>query len=154
QKPASILGTGLDITAEKTESQRLPNPAPARHNRSLDIKESEDRYHKMIAEVQDYAIILLDRNGIIQNWNRGAEHIKGYSPKEIVGKSFKIFYLPEDQKAKLPETLIEEATRRGRAVHEGWRVRKDGTTFWGSVTITALHNDDGDVIGFSKVTRD
>lgn len=125
---------------------------------SLDInsalRRSEERYHKMVEEVEDYAILMLDRDGIIQNWNKGAEKIKGYREEEIVGNHFRIFYTPEDQAARLPEKLIEEARKNGKAVHEGWRVRKDGTTFWGSIVITALHGDNNEVIGFSKVTRD
>jgi PAS domain S-box-containing protein len=114
----------------------------------------EEQYHKMVEEVEDYAILLLDRRGIVQNWNKGAEKIKGYTEAEIVGKHFRIFYTKEDREAGLPEKLVDEATRQGKAVHEGWRVRKDGTTFWGSIVITALHHSDGRVIGFSKVTRD
>ena len=116
--------------------------------------ESEENYHKMIEEVEDYAILLLDTNGIIRNWNRGAEKIKGYKEKEIVGNHFRIFYPPADQAARLPEKLIGEAIANGKAVHEGWRVRKDGSSFWGSIVITALHNKDNSITGFSKVTRD
>ena len=115
---------------------------------------SEERYHKMIAEVQDYAIILLDENGIVQNWNSGAEKIKGYAASEIVGRSFENFYTPEDRLDGLPKRLLHTAKITGKAVHEGWRVRKDGTRFWGSIVITALHATDGTIIGFSKVTRD
>lgn len=115
---------------------------------------TDQRYYKMIEEVQDYAIILLDKDGYIQNWNRGAEKIKGYSEKEIIGKSFNLFYLPDDRKSGLPQKLITEAAETGRATHEGWRMRKDGTTFWGYVVITALHDDDDNIIGFTKVTRD
>jgi PAS domain S-box-containing protein len=122
--------------------------------RTLTLKESEERYHKMIDEVQDYAILLLDIDGNIQNWNRGAENIKGYTEAEIIGKNFRIFYRAKDRQEKLPEKLIREAYDKGRAMHEGWRVRKDGTEFWGSIVITALHNDDNKIIGFSKVTRD
>jgi PAS domain S-box-containing protein len=118
------------------------------------LKASEERYHKMIAEVEDYAILLLDRDGVIQNWNVGAEKIKGYKESEIVGRHFRVFYTPEDRVAALPERLIDEASKMGKAIHEGWRQRKDGTLFWGSVVITALHDADGVVIGFSKVTRD
>ncbi|WP_160143435.1 sensor histidine kinase [Chryseolinea soli] len=118
------------------------------------LRKSEERYHKMIAEVEDYAIILLDVDGIIQNWNRGAEKIKQYKEAEIVGKHFSTFYLPEDIENNLPETLLGLARENGRAAQEGWRKRKDGTRFWGSITITALHDDDGVVIGYSKVTRD
>jgi PAS domain S-box-containing protein len=118
------------------------------------LKKSEERYHKMIAEVEDYAILLLDDHGIIQNWNVGAEKIKGYKEAEIVGKHFRVFYIPEDREAKLPEKLIAQASQNGKAIHEGWRQRKDGSLFWGSIVITALHEDSGKVIGFSKVTRD
>jgi len=114
----------------------------------------EQQYQKMVEEVQDYAILLLDLNGNIQNWNKGAEKIKGYSEAEVLGKNFSLFYLPQDTSSRLPQSLIAEATENGRATHEGWRVRKDGSTFWGSVVITALHDDNGDVIGFTKVTRD
>jgi PAS domain S-box-containing protein len=108
----------------------------------------------MVSEVQDYAIILLDTSGRVQNWNDGARLIKGYSAKEIIGQSFKVFYSKEDRAKGLPDQLISEAAKSGRVVHEGWRVRKDGSKFWGSVVITALHNSQGELIGFSKVTRD
>ncbi|SKC89767.1 PAS domain S-box-containing protein [Ohtaekwangia koreensis] len=111
-------------------------------------------WEKMIAEVQDYAIILLDEHGIIMDWNKGAEKLKGYAMEEAIGKSFRIFYTPQDQLDRLPEKLINIARDTGKADHEGWRVRKDGTLFWGSIVITALHGDNGEVIGFAKVTRD
>lgn len=118
------------------------------------LRTSEERYHKMIEEVEDYAILLMDKDGFIQNWNKGAEKIKGYKESEIVGKNFRLFYREEDQKNKLPERLIEEAMRTGKANHEGWRVRKNGSTFWGSIVITSLHDANNNIIGFSKVTRD
>jgi PAS domain S-box-containing protein len=121
---------------------------------TFSLGRSEEQYHKMVEEVEDYAILMLDSHGIIRNWNKGAEKIKGYTEKEIVGNHFRIFYTPEDQAAGLPEKLVDEAIRNGKAVHEGWRVRKDGTTFWGSIVITALHDDSGRILGFSKVTRD
>jgi PAS domain S-box-containing protein len=119
-----------------------------------ELRRSEERYHRMVAEVQDYAIILLNREGDIEDWNAGAEFIKGYTANEIIGKNFRIFYTKEDREAKLPEKLIDIAVRKGRAHHEGWRVRKDGTKFWGSITITALHGSHNNVVGFTKVTRD
>ncbi|RYZ83025.1 MAG: PAS domain S-box protein, partial [Proteobacteria bacterium] len=119
-----------------------------------DLKKSEDRYHSMIDEVEDYAIILLDLNGEIQDWNRGAEKIKGYKAAEAIGKHFSMFYLPEDRQSGLPFQLLDTARKEGKAVHEGWRVRKDGTKFWGSITLTALHGEQNEIIGYSKVTRD
>lgn len=119
-----------------------------------ELRSSEERYHQMVAEVQDYAIILLSPEGVIQNWNIGAEKIKGYKAEEVIGKKLELFYRAEDREAKLPATLLEQARETGKALHEGWRVRKDGSTFWGTVVITALHDKSGKVIGFSKVTRD
>lgn len=118
------------------------------------LRRNEEQYQKMIAEVQDYAIILLDTDGTIRNWNMGASKIKGYTAEEIVGKNFRLFYSEQDRKNQLPEQLLGLAQKNGRATHEGWRVRKDGSRFWGSVVITALHDTDGRVVGFSKVTRD
>ncbi len=108
----------------------------------------------MIGEVEDYAILMLDRSGVIRNWNKGAQKIKGYTEEEAVGMHFRMFYRQEDRNAGLPEQLIDQAAREGKAIHEGWRLRKDGTAFWGSIVITALHDASGEVIGFSKVTRD
>jgi PAS domain S-box-containing protein len=119
-----------------------------------DLLGNEDRYHRMIDEVEDYAILMLDENGTIINWNKGAQKIKGYSGSEIVGKNFSIFYRETDRTNRLPEQLLNEAKEKGRALHEGWRVRKDGTNFWGSITITAIHNEKNEVIGYTKVTRD
>ena len=118
------------------------------------LKISEERYQRMIAEVQDYAIILLDENGYIKNWNAGAEKIKGYKSEEIIGEHFSIFYPMEDRVNNLPGRLLQVAREKGKATHEGWRVRKEGSRFWGTIVITALHGRDNNVIGFSKVTRD
>jgi len=118
------------------------------------LRMSEERYHQMIAEVQDYAIILLSAEGVIQNWNVGAENIKGYTAAEAVGNKFEMFYTEQDRKINLPYKLLAEAKEKGKALQEGWRVRKNGTKFWGTIVITALHNKEGHVIGFSKVTRD
>lgn len=117
-------------------------------------KKVEDRYYTMVGEVHDYAILLLDRDGHILNWNKGAESIKGYTEKEIIGKNIRIFYPEEDRNNKLPESLIKNAIKNGRAMHEGWQVRKDGTKFWSSIVITPLRDDESGIIGFSKVSRD
>ncbi len=114
----------------------------------------ETLHKKMIAEIQDYAIILMDIDGTILSWNIGAEKIKGYKEHEILGQNFRLFYMPQDRQEQLPEKLIELAKKEGRARHIGKRLRKDGTTFWGSILITALHDDDGNVIGFTKLTSE
>jgi PAS domain S-box-containing protein len=112
------------------------------------------RFHKMVEEIDDYAILILDDRGTIENWNKGAQKIKGYTSKEIIGKNFSVFYTEKDIKNKQPSKLIALAQKEGVARDEGWRIRKDGTTFWGSIVITAIHNDHQKVIGFTKVTRD
>lgn len=112
------------------------------------------RYYKMVEEVENYAIILLTVDGNILNWNVGAHKIKGYSEDEIVGKHFSVFYTENDKKSGLPNRLISQAASEGKAVDEGWRMRKDGTKFWGNILITALHDQEDHIIGFSKVTRD
>ena len=114
----------------------------------------EQLHRKMIEEVQDYAIILLDLDGTILSWNKGVESIKGYKADEIIGQNFRIFYLPRDREEMLPEKLLALATSEGRAKHIGQRVRKDGKTFWGSIVITALHDDEGNVVGFTKLTKE
>jgi len=119
-----------------------------------ELKKSEERYHKMVEEVEDYAILLLGKDGTIMNWNKGAEKIKGYKENEIVGKNFQEFYLPPDREKGLPLQLLELASKEGKALHEGWRKRKDGSAFWGSIVLTAIHDNDGNIIGFTKVTRD
>jgi PAS domain S-box-containing protein len=114
----------------------------------------EELHRKMVEEIQDYAIILLDVDGTILSWNKGVEQIKGYKADEIIGQNFNIFYLPMDRQEGLPEKLLELARTEGRARHVGRRVRKDGSTFWGSIVITALHDDDGEVVGFTKLSRE
>jgi PAS domain S-box-containing protein len=114
----------------------------------------EELHAKMIEEIQDYAIILLDVDGTILTWNKGVEKIKGYSEAEIVGQNFNIFYLPQDRQHNLPLELLNLARKEGRAKHTGRRVRKDGTIFWGSILITAIHDEAGNVIGFTKLTRE
>lgn len=143
-----------DLTERKIAEDNLKRYSESLERVNEELRKSEERYHRMIAEVQDYAIILLNEAGEIQNWNAGAEKIKGYKAEEVLGKNFRIFYQPEDQRCGLPETLIARAVNTGRAAHEGWRLKKDGTLFWGSIVITALHGDGNKIIGFSKVTRD
>jgi PAS domain S-box-containing protein len=143
-----------DLTERKIAEDKLSSFADELMFSNEELKKSEERYHKMVSEVKDYAILMLDKKGIIQNWNAGAEFIKGYTAREAVGKSFEMFYTEEDQKNKLPHKLLDEASRMGRVSHEGWRVRKDGSRFWGHVVITALHDLNNVIFGFSKVTRD
>lgn len=108
----------------------------------------------MLEVIDDYAILFLDRYGNVESWNKEAEKIKGYRAEEIIGRNFSVFYSEESRRNKLPELLIEEARLKGRAQHEGWRVKKGGEHYWGFVTISAIYDDSNSVIGFSKFVRD
>jgi len=118
------------------------------------MRESERHLRLLIRGVKDYALYMLDPNGVVSSWNAGAERAKGYSEKEIVGQHFSRFYTEIDRAAGLPARALHSAEREGRYEAEGWRVRKDGSTFWASVVIDAIRDDDGSLVGFAKITRD
>jgi PAS domain S-box-containing protein len=132
------------ITRDRTERQQ---------QESL-LKKSEERFRLLIAGVKDYAIFMLNPQGIVETWNAGAAYIKGYSADEIIGCHFSVFYPPDAIKRGLPETELRGAMMQGRFEDEGWRIRKDGSRFWANVIITAVRNASGHLIGFSKITRD
>jgi PAS domain S-box-containing protein len=116
--------------------------------------ELSDPYRRLVHDVQDYAIFLLDRSGHIVSWNRGAERLKGYAAAEIIGRNFSVLYPPDAIERRWPERELKMAQESGRLEDEGWRVRKDGSRFWANVVITALHDESGALRGFSKITRD
>lgn len=116
-----------------------------------DLKVS--RFYRMFEEIEDYAILLLDSEGNIENWNKGAEILKGYNANSVIGKNFNIFYTREDREKNHDKWILNFAREHAVAKDEGWRVRKDGTKFWASITLTAIHNEEKAVIGFTKVTR-
>src|SRR4051812_12404062 len=118
------------------------------------LRQSEERMRLMVEAVRDYAIFMLDPDGRVASWNSGAQRLKGYTPREIVGEHLARFYPPEDVAEGKPEREIEIATATGRFEEEGWRVRKDGSRFWANVVLTAVRNGDGVLLGFTKVTRD
>jgi PAS domain S-box-containing protein len=111
-------------------------------------------YQRLVKEVRDYAIFMLDQKGFIQTWNVGAERLKGYKPEEIVGRHFSCFYPAEDIRAEKPDRELVTALAEGRIEDEGWRIRKDGSRFWANVVITAIFDENGKHLGFAKVTRD
>jgi PAS domain S-box-containing protein len=118
------------------------------------LRESEQQFRLLVHGVTDYAIFMLDRTGRVTNWNAGAQRIKGYLPSEIIGEHFSRFYTEKDRAQGAPDAALQTALREGRFENEGWRVRKDGTRFWAHVVIDAIRDDDGQVIGFAKITRD
>lgn len=118
------------------------------------LDESEQRLRLFVENVRDYAIFQLDPDGRIRTWNAAAERMKGYSSDEIVGRHISCFYSPEDIASHKPELGLKVASESGRSEDEGWRVRRDGSRFWARVTITALRDHSGNLLGFAKVTRD
>jgi PAS domain S-box-containing protein len=135
-----IVGAIRDMTERRKMQQAL--------------RLSEERFRRLIAEVKDYAILMLDSEGNVKTWNEGAERIKGYHADEIIGRHFSCFYTSEDIERGKPSEELKIAAREGRLEDDGWRLRKDGSRFWASVVITALHDENGNLLGFSKVTRD
>src|SRR5688572_1771596 len=119
-----------------------------------DKRIAEEQFELLVNSVVDYAIFMLDAAGHVATWNPGAERIKGYAAAEIVGRHYSVFYPEEERAAGTPERLLAHATAHGSVQHEGWRVRRDGTRFWGDVLITALRGRDGQLRGYAKVTRD
>jgi len=129
------------------------NQMAKRARRKRGLFESERRFRLLVEGVIDYAIYMLDPNGIISNWNAGAKRIKGYDADEVVGRHFQMFYSPEDREAGLPAHSLETARENGKFEAEGWRVRKDGSKFLASVVIDALY-EENELVGFAKITRD
>jgi formate hydrogenlyase transcriptional activator len=115
---------------------------------------SEERFRLLVQEVKDYAIFMLDPAGNVASWNEGAQKIKGYRGDEIIGRHFSLFFTPEDRQYGKPEEELRRAATDGRWEEEAWRLRKGGSRFWASVVITALHDREGRLAGFTKVTRD
>jgi PAS domain S-box-containing protein len=118
------------------------------------LEESERRFRLLVQSVIDYAIFMLDPDGRVTNWNSGAQRMKGYRAEEIVGAHFSTFYTEEDRRAGVPALALGKARSEGKFEIEGWRVRKDGSRFWASVVIDAIHDEQGQLIGFAKITRD
>ena len=118
------------------------------------LRQSEEYYRLLVDEVRDYAVFMLDKQGLVGNWNKGAERAYGYTSEEIVGKHFSRFHTAEEMERGRPDETLAMAAAAGRWEEEGRRVRKDGSKFWANVILTAVHGTDGQVIGFAIVTRD
>jgi PAS domain S-box-containing protein len=142
-KEAEAVRSGLNETLEQRVEER-----------TRQLRETECRFRAFVEGVTDYAIYMLDAEGVITNWNAGAERIKGYRAEEIIGQHFSVFYSPDDRQKELPRRALMIATEEGKFEAEGWRIRKDGSRFWANVVIDAVHGDDNVLIGFAKITRD
>jgi PAS domain S-box-containing protein len=141
-------------TSDSATEGAPPGESSGRMRAEAALAASEEQFRMLVSGVRDYAIFLLDPTGHVVTWNAGAERIKGYRADEIVGEHFSRFYTPEDLAAGKTQHELEVASRTGQYEEEGWRVRKDGSRFWASVVLTALHDEQGRLRGFSKVTRD
>jgi PAS domain S-box-containing protein len=117
------------------------------------LRKSEERFRIQVECVKDYAIFMLDTQGNVLNWNAGAERLKGYRAEEIIGRHFSCFYCEEDRAGGKSAEELKKAASEGQVESVGWRVRKDGSRFWAEVIITALHDENGNLQGFSKVTH-
>jgi len=142
---STVVVTGLVLSALLSERRKSAETR---------LSESEERFRLMVLNVTDYAIFMLDREGLITSWNAGAERIKGYRANEVIGRHFSRFYPDEDSRKGKPREVLDRAAIDGRVQDEGWRVRKDGTMFWATVVITAMRDAHGTLLGFSKVVRD
>jgi PAS domain S-box-containing protein len=114
----------------------------------------DERLGLLVEATSEYAIYMLDRDGLVSTWNTGARRIKGYEAEEIIGRHVAAFYVPEDVAAGKPEQALETARTTGQHQEEGWRVRRDGSRFWANVLITAIFDADGELEGYAKITRD
>lgn len=142
--PSGTLLGYAKVTRDLTERKQV----------ELELSKRERQLQLLVQGVTDYALYMLDPEGHVTNWNSGAQRIKGYDSEEIIGSHFSRFYTEEDRAAGLPEEGLETARREGKFENEGIRVRKDGSRFWAHVIIDAIHDDDGTLLGFAKVTRD
>ena len=128
--------------------------AASEHRALAQLRDSERHFKLLVQSVTDYAIYMLGPDGIVASWNAGAERIKGYKPHEIMGRNYAEFFTPEDRAAGVPKIALKTAAEHGRYESEGWRLRKDGSRFWSLAVIDAVRDENGELLGFAKITRD
>ncbi|WP_234775532.1 PAS domain-containing sensor histidine kinase [Paraburkholderia tropica] len=149
-----VLDPIFDQAGEHVGFVKITRDISERKANQEALLESERRFRLLVQGVTDYALFMLSPEGIVTNWNAGAERIKGYTEMEIVGRHFSCFYTEEDRETGMPAATLIRATSEGRSEQEGWRVRKDGTKFWAHVVVDAVRDVDGKLLGFAKITRD
>ncbi len=149
-----VLERVLDEKGEFVGFAKITRNITERRSAQERLRESERQFRLLVSGVMDYAIYMLDPNGVIISWNAGAEKIKGFTANEVIGSHFSRFYTDEDRKDGHPARALYAATSEGRFEGEGIRVRKDGSKFWASAVIDPVRDEDGKLIGFAKITRD
>ena len=152
---ANVIMTALrESTGELIGFAKVTRDLTERRKTEEQLRLNEARFRTLVQGVRDYAIFMLNPDGTVATWNEGAQRIKGYTAAEIIGSHFSRFYPREALERRFPEHELATATTEGRFEDEGWRVRKDGSLFWANVVITALRDESGRLVGFSKITRD
>jgi PAS domain S-box-containing protein len=160
RKDGTRFWANVIITALREADGRLAGFAKItrdlteRRRHEEELRQSEQRLRLLVESVRDYAIFMLDKDGYVRSWNKGAQAIKGYAASEIIGRHFSEFYTPEDIASGKPGRKLATAREQGSVEDEGWRVRKDGSLFWANVVLTAVRDSRGELVGFAKVTRD
>lgn len=152
---ASVVITPLfDASGTLTGFGKVTRDLSERKALEESLRQSEERNRLLIDGVRDYAIYMLDPEGRVKSWNRGAQLIKGYSADEVIGQHYSMFFRKQDRVEGLPAWQLQRALLHGRTEEEGWRIRKDGSTFWAHIVLTPVYKDERTLVGFAKVTRD